>query len=809
MKPVSLKGRIESSFETFGRLMVRWRWFVLVSAALVTGGLASSLPDMRADNSMESFLRENHPELLRYNEFRARFDRDDRVIVILQPKEIFSFEFLSTLRNLHHDLEAEVPYVEEITSLLNARNTRGEADELIVEDLLARWPADDRDLEELANRVLGNPLYINTLVNEGAEYTTIVIKPFTYSTLGPETDVLGGFDEEGMNIEAAREPAFLTAQENHALVDAVRATLDRYQAPDLQIHLLGGPLIDTRIDEMLEQDVARFLSLGVLVCAVLMFWLLRRPSAVILPLVAVTSALLASFGLMVQLNIPMSVVLQILPAFLLVVGLCDSVHILVIVYQQLSEGRGKEDAIAFALAHSGLAVVMTSVTTALGLLSFVTAELAPVGHLGIIAPIGVLLAMVYSLTLLPALLAVIPIEGQNRHERGPAPRLNGVLAALGDLATRHPWRVVIGTGLFMCIALAGLLQVRFSHDAMRWFPEHEPLRVAAELVDDQFEGGTVIEVLVDSGRENGLHEPAVLRRLEDLMRHAEALVLVPPVGKATSIVDISKEIHRALNENRPEAYVLPERRKLVAQEFLLFENSGSDDLSDVTDTQFRTARITLRTTHEDAILYQGLLERLSRDFRTLLGEEMDFELTGAVPLFSSTHRAVILSMARSYGFALLVITPVMILMIGSVGRGLVAMIPNLVPIYFVLALMGAAEIPLDVSTVLVGSIAIGLAVDDTIHFMHKFDRYLEETGDPRIAVHQTLATTGAALLFTSLLLIAGSSVFLFAYMINAVHFGLLIGFAALVAFLADILLAPSLMVLFTRYTQRGRHGRAG
>jgi predicted RND superfamily exporter protein len=319
----------------------------------------------------------------------------------------------------------------------------------------------------------------------------------------------------------------------------------------------------------------------------------------------------------------------------------------------------------------------------------------------------------------------------------------------------------------------------------------------------------VIEVLVDSGRENGLHEPAVLRRLEDVMRHAEALDLVPPVGKATSIVDIAKEIHRALNENRPEAYVLPERRKLVAQEFLLFENSGSDDLSDVTDTQFRTARITLRTKHEDAILYQGLLERLSRDFRTLLGEEMDFELTGAVPLFSSTHRAVILSMARSYGFALLVITPVMILMIGSVGRGLVAMIPNLVPIYLVLALMGAAEIPLDVSTMLVGSIAIGLAVDDTIHFMHKFDRYLEETGDPRIAVHQTLATTGAALLFTSLLLIAGSSVFLFAYMNNAVHFGLLIGFAALVAFLADMLLAPSLMVLFTRYTQRSRHGRAG
>ncbi len=161
---------------------------------------------------------------------------------------------------------------------------------------------------------------------------------------------------------------------------------------------------------------------------------------------------------------------------------------------------------------------------------------------------------------------------------------------------------------------------------------------------------------------------------------------------------------------------------------------------------------------------------------------------------------MIVSLSRSYLFALLVITPVMILLIGNIRRGLLAMIPNLIPVYLVLCLMGALDIPLDASTLLIGAIIIGLAVDDTIHFMHKFNRYYEDCGDARQAVRETLTTTGAALLFTSLVLTLGFSVFLGGYMRNGVWFGLLSCSGAIVAFAADILVAPALMVLATRHT---------
>ena len=166
-------------------------------------------------------------------------------------------------------------------------------------------------------------------------------------------------------------------------------------------------------------------------------------------------------------------------------------------------------------------------------------------------------------------------------------------------------------------------------------------------------------------------------------------------------------------------------------------------------------------------------------------------------MFSRIFENVIVTLARSYVFALLIITPLMILLIGSIKRGLVAMIPNLIPVYVVIALMGFSDIPLDMTTLLIGGVVIGLAVDDTIHFMHKFNRYYEDTGDPEQAVHQTLVTTGSALLFTSIILGLGFGVFMAAYMVNMMWFGLLTSFAVVVAFLADITLAPALMMLFT------------
>ena len=270
------------------------------------------------------------------------------------------------------------------------------------------------------------------------------------------------------------------------------------------------------------------------------------------------------------------------------------------------------------------------------------------------------------------------------------------------------------------------------------------------------------------------------------------------VGKTVSIVDIVKETHRALNENRESHYVVPQDRRVLAQELLLFENSGSDDLEDVTDSLFRKARLSLRMPFVDGMLYAGFIAELEAGLAEILGPDIQFHVTGIGSLFSRTFSVVNVSMATSYALALLIITPLMVILIGDLKRGTAAMLPNLIPIYATLALMGWLDIPLDNSTLLIGCIIIGLAVDDTIHFMHRFHRYYDETDDAREAVRRTLETTGSAMLFTTLVLASGFFVVSFAYMQNARDFGLLAGFATLVAFLADVTIAPALMALLTR-----------
>jgi predicted RND superfamily exporter protein len=800
----ALHRRIEDRFVHWGAHVARRAWWWIAGCSALTAALGSLLPGIRFDNSLESFLRSGDPSMERYDVFRAQFGRDERIVIGLAAPDVFAPELLERLRRLHEDIEREVPYVEDVLSLVNVRLTRGLEDELVVESLRDHWTRKPEELARLREFVLATPLYRNLLVSEDADFTTIVIQPFTYSTKAEAGDPLGGFGDEADAGAASEGPAYLTEAEARELVAALEQVVARHRSSEHPLWMVGGPVMGVRTNQMLGRDIQRFVLASIAAIAVLLALLFRRISGVVLPLTVVLASLASCLGLLVVLDIPLSLTLGTLPAFLLAVGICDAVHLLVIVYRELAAGRPKPDSIAFALGHSGLAIVMTSLTTAGGLVSFVFAELQHIHDLGIVAPIGVLLALAYSLTLLPALLAVVPLEARARAQgRHGGRATDRVLTRLGDFATGHPGWVLAGTGVLLVLGGLGVARVRLAHDSLQWFPETDPLRIASERIDAELEGVTTLEFIVDTGRENGLHEPAVLEQLSRAAQWARDRKGAIPVSSSISIVDVVKETNRALHENRADHYAIPASRALVAQELLLFEQSGSDDVEEVTDSRFQVARLTLRTPWVDAIAYPPFIEGISARFREILDSDATFYVTGVAELLGRAFHAMVVTLARSYAVALLVITPLMVFLIGKLGRGLVAMIPNLIPVFLTVGLMGWLDIPMDGATLLVGAIVLGVAVDDTIHFMHKFGRYLEDTGDPRRAVHETLMTTGSALLFTSLVLAAGFGTIALGYMKAVVWFGLLACFATLLAFVADIVLAPALMMLFT-----GRAGRS-
>lgn len=800
----NFRNRIEAWFETYAHVIYRNRIKTIVIMLALTVAMASQIPKITIDTSTEGFLHTDDPELVAYNNFRDQFGRDEVIIIAIKSADIFSQRFLETIQKLHEELEENVPYIDDITSLVNARNTRGEADELIVEDLLEHWPQNQSEMTALKKRVLTNPLYKNLLISEDATFTTIIIKTHSHSSFGQDVDVLEGFEDEtaedsNVKSKAADQGVYLTDEENSRAVDAARGVIEKYQAPDFKIFLTGSPVVTHFLKRSMINDMRKFMALAVATVAILLFVMFRRVSGVLLPLVIVVLSLLATIGIMALAGVAIKVPTQILPSFLLAVGVGTSVHILAIFFQRLQKTNDKEEAIAYALGHSGLAVVMTNVTTASGLMSFSTAEVAPVADLGLFAGIGVLLTFINTIVLLPAVLALVPI-GAKKSNRGQSKSsvMDRFLRAISHFSTTHPVPILIVSFLIVGLSIFAALQIRFSHDVLKWFPEKNEIRQATEKIDYELRGTLNLEVIIDAGNENELYNPPLLKRIDKAAADTESLELEDVfVGKAWSLSTILKEINQALNENRSDYYTIPSNRDLIAQEFLLFENSGSDDLEDVVDSQFSKARFTVKGPFKDAVKYNRFIDTVNRYFdENFPGETIT--LTGLMVLMSRTVNNAAVSMARSYVIALIVITALMIILIGRFRIGLLSMIPNLAPILLMLGVIGATPFKMDLFTMMVASIAIGLAVDDTIHFMHNFRRYYEQSGDPKQAVYETLHTTGRAMLVTTIVLSIGFLIFVFASMNNLFAFGLLTAFTILMALAADYLVAPALMVLVNR-----------
>jgi predicted RND superfamily exporter protein len=258
-----------------------------------------------------------------------------------------------------------------------------------------------------------------------------------------------------------------------------------------------------------------------------------------------------------------------------------------------------------------------------------------------------------------------------------------------------------------------------------------------------------------------------------------------------------------LHANDPNYYRIPKDRKTVAQEFLLFENSGSDDLEQIVDSQFSKTRITIKTPWVDSVILNEFRKQMKSEFQSTFSGKADITITGLAALMARTIPAALHSMANSYGIAFLVITVMMILMLGDIRIGLLSMLPNLLPILFIMGIIGLSGIPLDMNTLMIGSIAIGLVVDDTVHFMYNFRRYYNISGDARIAIQETLLGTGRAMLITSLVLSMGFFVLILASLKNFNIFGFFTGMTILFALLADFVLAPALMILVTRGYETG------
>ena len=799
-----MRDYLESGFGRLATLVFDHAKSFLVLMLVSFVLLASGLQYMRLDTSTEGFLHVNDPVRLAYNEFKQQFGQDDRILVAVHSDDLFAPANLQKLESLHNALEDQVPYLAAVDSLITSRVTTGDADSLIVNELFNPWPTSNEDYVNLKTIALANPLLTNLLVNEQGSFTTIMLQMQTYVHQAVDEEIsiddLLSLDDVGALEQVPEMP--LSDAQKAQIIDAVANVVGDYDTEEFTIYVAGSPQVTDSLQTMMADDMVFFVIMVLVTIILFLGILFRRISGVVLPMLTVLMAVTSTLGLMGHLSIPIQTITQIIPSFLLAVGVGAANHVLAIFFRQYDASDGnagdKRNAIIYTYKHSGFAIAITSLTTAAGLISFAISDISAVARLGIFASLGVLLLLAYVLLLLPALISILPLK--NKPRKGvdvdqDKDFMAGILHVFSRISVRYYRSILLGTGVLMIAGLAAITQIEFSHNPLTWLPPENTGRIATEVVDEQMKGSITMEIIIDTGEENGVIQPARLQALDELGKYASTLTGDNYfVGKVVSIADVVKEIHQALNENDPNYYLIADDEELIAQEILLFENSGTDDLEDLVDSQFSMARMTIKVPWVDSVEYIDLLDQVMAKSDSMFDDQVQVSSTGMIAMLVKTVNNALVSTAVSYGIAFVAIAVMMMVMLGSVRLGLISMIPNLLPVVAVLALMWLLGLPLDMYSMLIGAIVIGLAVDDTVHFMHNFKRYLDRHGDTALAIEETLQGVGRAMLVTTIVLCAGFFAYFFSDMSNLMAFGLLTSFAIVVALLADFLVAPALMV---------------
>ena len=803
------RSKTEKKLEAFSDWLYENSTKAILIILFFVGALGTQLPTLKMDTSTEGFLHKSDPMRIEYDLFRDQFGRDEQLIVAVKTNNIFDVEFLERLDGFHKALESELPHIESVDSLLNARNTYGIEGELVVEPLVDVLPKTQEELDDLKNTITNNRLFKNLLYSEDFTMTTVTIDTKTYSGEGFKNEAIElDFNEEldfndeidfSANTERATRD-YLSDAENDQIIATTQQIMSRFSGNNFETYLSGSAAIAGIFKQALKNDAIVFISLMMVVIMVVLFALFRRVSGVVLPIICVGMTLITTVSLMSIFSAPFTMATQIMPTFLLAVVTSAAIHLLAVFYKDLVQTKDKKASLRYAMGHSGLAIVMTSLTTAVGLWSFSFSDVSPVADLGLFASGGVLMGLLFTLVLLPALIATTNfVHLEPRADEKGHTFMDKLLIGISKIGTGRPKLILTISAVLIICATIFATQLRFSHFPLQWLPEDNFARVATETVDENLRGSLTLEVIVDTGQTNGLYNPEISRKIEEVSKNINTITTGNMfVGKVISFVDIIKETNKALNENQDEYYTVPNDANLIAQEFLLFESSGNNDLNRLVDANYSKARLTFKTPFIDSLEGKIFIDRAQAYFDKEFAGLAVVSFTGIGALMTVTFEQAIYSSATSYILAFSLITILMVLLIGNIKIGLISMIPNLLPIIFLSTIMVVFKMPLDMFTLLIGAIALGLAVDDTVHFMHNFRRYELQYNDVDKAVRLTLMGTGRAITLTSIVLALGFLVLTLSQMNNMFDFGVLTASAILVALLADFFLMPAIMKLIIK-----------
>ena len=797
------KRKIEKGFHYLGISVIRYRLAILLMTVVVAGLAVTQLPKLSIATSVESMFTRHDQILTDYQRFRSQFGQDEDIVLLISSPDIFSLEFLTTFQQFHEDLENSLPLLKEVISLANAPYIEPVDSGVRVGGFLDNLPKTEVEAQQYRQRGHSYPGFQNLYFTPDGKHAIVVIKTQAVSALSADGLRLRGYARGVHGAEAHPPPVeqqSISQVENIAVLGIVEAVIKQYQARNFSIAFSGTPVYQYHVEPMVRSNMKKMCIAILLVPVLIMPFVFGRGTGAFLPQVTAILGLMIALGSMALLSVRLSLTTSMLPSILLSIGLTAPIHFLV-VYYKYQKRVAKFRGIVATMKHSGFPITMTSFTTVAGLLSFSFSDIAPIADLVNFTIIGILAILVFTLFTLPAFLSILEVvEGAEQGEaKYEASIFNRTLLALGRLGVARPYLVLI---LFLAGTLVvgfSISKLHFSHNQLHYFSEDSDFMRQVRLIEAQTGGFRALEVMIDTQQERGIIDSDLLQAIEQLDTHLRSETDIQGrayIGRTRSLVDLIKEISCATIGHDQSPCPIPKDELALAEQFDHIGRIVPEALRKYTDADLRIGRLTAMMYWKDAAHDVDFIARLREYAATLFDSGVNVVVTGVASINSGIINAMMTSLAIGYSTGFLLITVLMILAVGDVRLGLLAMVPNLLPIIIALGVMGYLDIPLNTINLIGGSIAIGLAVDDTIHFFYNFRKYYLKSGDINFAVSETLGSAGRALLATTLILVFSFWMRLYSDLKVIADFGLVLGIALLVAFLADVLLAPALLRMY-------------
>lgn len=815
-------------FESLPDRLRKKKWWIWSVFILLTLFLSFGMKDVVIDESLEAYFHKDDPVKKAYDHFRSIFGGDEYVYIVYKKKngDIFSQDSLTALKNLHEALEnyrlalkpgepSPLDHIDEVKSLINVQYMEGTDQTLVSRNFIGdRIPKTAEETTIIRNKALRHEDYPRRYVSPDSKYGGILIRTdFNAERISldnSQVDDKTGFDsdddfsfEDETNLE---EPLAPDAELNFKKSDireyaefmtAIRTLLKKNAFSDIfEFYLAGNPVMMDFFTDAVINDTARLMSL-VLLLIILVLWLLFRSfSAVLWPVCIIVLTIVFIIGLIGWINIPMSAMIQIIVFLALSVGIADSVHILS-GYLYFRNRNFKHDAALRAvMKKSGLACLLTSLTTAIGLSSLVLVPLKPIALFGCFAALSVMIAFMFTVMLLPLMLDIWSPVSQKVSRNKDHIVLN-LIKKIETIGFSHARIVILIFLVAGCSLFWGLMQLKVDSNFVEIIKKGLPLRTAYNIVDTHMGGTVNLEIMLDFKTENALKNPEVLMAVEDL----QTFMKKDPdhrVIKTMSLVNVVKESFRVLNNDRQEFYRIPAEPAVLEQVLFLFENANPKDRKRLVTDDYAKARIGLNAVNVGSIealemmaSIQAFIDQRFRHLETTY-PELNVTLTGNMALLAILLDYIAWAQIKSFGLALIVISVILLMVLGSSKAGVIALAPNLFPILTSFGLMGFLNIPLDADTLIVAPIIIGLAVDDTIHFLTHYRLEFGKSKDIFRAAVKAIREAGQAITFTSLILSSGFLVFLLSFHNGLSRFGIFAAIAIMTALISDLFLLPAL-----------------